>query len=47
MRATITLSRLEWSISSLATLPSTARISGKLVSGTTERAFSFDLVVDA
>jgi hypothetical protein len=42
----ITLSRLEWSISSIATLPSTARISGKLVSGTTERAFSFDLVVD-
>jgi hypothetical protein len=41
-----TLDRLEWTISGLTSLPASARISGRLVAGGQERAFSFDLLLD-
>lgn len=41
-----TLDRLEWTLSGLTTLPASARISGRLVAGGQERAFSFDLLLD-
>jgi hypothetical protein len=41
-----TLDRLEWTVSGISTFPANARISGRLVAGGQERAFSFDLVLD-
>jgi hypothetical protein len=43
---TITLSRMEWSASGISSLPGTIRISGRLVRGTLDRSFSFDVIVD-
>jgi hypothetical protein len=42
----VTLDRLEWSLSGASSFPANARISGRLVAGSQERAFSFDLVLD-
>jgi hypothetical protein len=38
--------RIEWSVSGFSTLPGTMKISGKIVRGTNERAFSYDLLID-
>jgi hypothetical protein len=42
----VTLDRLEWSVSGVSSFPANARISGRLVAGAQERAFSFDLLLD-
>jgi hypothetical protein len=41
----VALTRLEWSITALSS-PGTVRISGRLVTASAERAFSFELVTD-
>jgi hypothetical protein len=42
----VALTRVEWSMSGLTTLPSTARVSGRLVAGSQSRTFSFDVPID-
>jgi hypothetical protein len=42
----VTVSRLEWSVSGVADLPGTIRITGRLVSGAQQRTFAFELTVD-
>jgi hypothetical protein len=42
----VALTRVEWSLTGLTTLPATLRISGRLVAGSQSRTFSFDVPID-
>lgn len=42
----VTLSRMEWVISGSGSLPETVTVSGRLVRGSEERTFSFQVLVD-